>query len=64
MARTKQTARNQPGAVGVKPRPPGQLSARSNKMRREAMNTPVSRRVIQGKCDKDGDIIPDHKSEY
>ena len=60
----KQTARNQLGAVGVKPGPPGQPTAHSNKMRHEALNTPVSRRVIQEKRDKHGDLIADHKSEY
>ncbi len=49
MAHTKQTARNQPGAKGVRPRPPGQPSARSNRLRREALNSVISSRKIQEK---------------
>ena len=64
MARTKQTTRNQLGAKGVRLRPPGQPSVCSNKLRREALNTPVTKRQIQEKRDKDGHLIPDHKSEY
>ena len=49
---------------GVRLRPPGQLSACSNKLQHEALHTLVQARQIQEKRDQDGDIIPDHKSEY
>ena len=60
----KHTKRNQPGAVGVQPRAPGQPSVRSEQLRKSATTPAWEKRTIPEKLDKDNKIVPDNEGEF
>ena len=62
--KVKHTKKNQPGAVGVKPRAPGQPSVRSEQLRKAATTPVWQKRTIPEKWDKDNKIVPDNEGEF
>ncbi len=61
--KVKHTKQKQPGAVGVKPRAPGQPSVRLEELRKSATTPVWQKRTIPEKIDKHNKIMPDNEGE-